>query len=342
MTRLLFAVVALAVVATTGSSLTTVLGQWDVAHFAAIAENGYAVEIDRAFFPGLPLLMRVGMGLGASPQASGVVIALICSALATWALYRLGGRLAAIAWLLAPTSVFTAVGYTESPFCAAAFWAWERASNKCWGQAAVLAALACTLRVSGLFLIGALAILALTQRGRVRLIVRRLAWLLLPAATLFGYVLFLYTETGSWTAWFSAQAAGWERGFHWPWEAFWNSWQSLQPGMYPEHPEWVWIFRGEMVSVFVGLAVAIVALAKRRIAESAWVAVQVLAFSLSYWFQSVNRAVLLWFPLWTQIAEFVETRRHGGWRAVWALVALAALALQGVWAWLFFSGRWAS
>ena len=42
------------------------------------------------------------------------------------ALYRLGGPLAAVARPFAPTAVFTVVPYTESLFCAAAFWAWER------------------------------------------------------------------------------------------------------------------------------------------------------------------------------------------------------------------------
>ena len=55
------------------------------------------------------------------------VVALICSALAAAALHRLGGPIAAVVWLLAPTTVFTMVPYTEAPFCAAAFWAWERA-----------------------------------------------------------------------------------------------------------------------------------------------------------------------------------------------------------------------
>ncbi|WP_347348794.1 mannosyltransferase family protein [Nigerium sp.] len=341
-TRLLIALVALAIARATGSSVLAMAGNWDVAHFAAIAENGYAIRTDIAFFPGLPLLMRAGMLVGLSPQLSGIVIALVCSALATWALYRLGGPFAAIAWLLAPTSVFTAVGYTESPFCAAAFWAWERATKKQWGAAALFAGLACTLRVSGLFLIGALAILALTQNGRLRERLRRLAWLLVPALVLFAYALYLFRMTGSWTAWFSAQAAGWERQFTWPWQAAINSWNSLQPGMYPEHPEWVWVFRGEMISMIVGAVVTLVALARRRIADAAWVAVQVLAFSLSYWFQSVNRAVLLWFPLWEQIGDVVESHRTGPWRVLWAIVVVGALALQVTWSWLFFTGRWAS
>ena len=92
-----------------------------------------------------------------------MVLSLACSAVAAVALLRLGGPWAAVAWLFAPTAVFTTVPYTESLFCAAAFWAWERARADRWAAAAVLAAVACTVRVSGLFLLGALAVMVLTS-----------------------------------------------------------------------------------------------------------------------------------------------------------------------------------
>ncbi len=70
------------------------------------------------------------------------------------------------------------------------------------------------------------------------------------------------------------------------------------------------MFRGEMVSMAVGvpgrrlLVRASGPAGGRRPlwAEASWVGVQVLAFSLSYWFFSVNRATLLWFPLWIMLA----------------------------------------
>ena len=95
---------------------------------------------------------------------TGVIISLVGSAVAAAALLRLGGPWAAVAWLFAPTAVFTTVPYTESLFCAAAFWAWERARADRWLAAALLTALACTLRVSGLFLVGALLVMIITSR----------------------------------------------------------------------------------------------------------------------------------------------------------------------------------
>ena len=358
-TRLMFAIVAVTIAVTERRSLDSVVAQWDVAHFLTIGTQGYADPNNMAFFPGWPLVLRVFTEFGLSPVLMGSVVALVCSLLAAFALRRLAGAWAAVAWLLAPTAVFTAVPYTEAAFCAAAFWAWERAEQRRWGQAALLAALACTLRVSGLFLIGALVLLALTQplrgrgsRGSGRPAGRSraggrgvaLAWLLLPVAVLGGYVLYLYGLTGSWTAWFSAQADGWHRGFHWPWEALRNHWDVLWRPT-PEHPEWVWMYRGEIVAWSAGVVVTFVCLARKRIAEAGWVGVQVLAFSLSYWLMSVNRAVLLWFPLWKLIGEFIDARaKHPtrGWLIVAWVVGLLAWALQIAWARLYFTGGWAS
>lgn len=343
-TRLSFAVIAVVLAITGGRTLESVVAQWDVAHFLTIAHDGYADTQEMAFFPGWPIILHTLEAVGLPAVLVGSAIALACSLAAAFALKRLGGTWAAIAWLLAPTAVFTAVPYTEAAFCAAAFWAWERAKSDRWGQAALLASVACTLRVSGLFLIGALVILALTQKRTAKgdTLLTRLSWLLLPTAVLFAYMAFLYGATGSWTAWYSAQEEGWQRQFHWPWEAVAMQWQVMwQPT--PEHPEWVWIFRGEMISWVVGVVATIVALIRKQIAEASWVGVQVLAFSLSFWLMSVNRAVLLWFPLWEQIGDFVESRpKTRGWLVIGWTVAVVAFGVQQLWAWLYFTGGWAS
>ncbi|MFV0405297.1 MAG: mannosyltransferase family protein [Propioniciclava sp.] len=342
-TRLSFAILAVVLAISGERTLSSVLAQWDVEHYLGIAREGYADPQRMAFFPGWPLVLGLFESAGLPTVVLGSLVASVCALLAALALQRLGGRFAAVAWLLAPTAIFTAVPYTEGAFCAAAFWAWERAKSDRWGQAALLASVACTLRVSGLFLIGALLILAITQQqtrtGDPRM--TRLAWLLLPTAVLGIYLAYLYGLTGSWTAWYSAQQAGWQRDFHWPWQAIANHIAQLNPN--PEHPEWVWIFRGELISWIVGLVVIVVALLRKQIAEASWVGVQVLALSLSQWLMSVNRSVLLWFPLWQQIGEYVESRpRTHGWITAGVVTGVLAFVLQMVWAWLYFTGRWAS
>lgn len=393
-----------------GWSVGGVLGNWDVAHFARIARQGYAPDPrEMAFFPGLPLLMRLGSAVGLAPEITGVLLCLVGSALAAWALARIvdgagdaaprgagpattalrdardaapgvsAGTWAAVAWLIAPTAVFTVVGYTEALFCAAAFWAWERARSERWAAAAGLAAVATTFRVSGLFLIGALAILALSRPAdrtlpviaRLRGVVTRLAWLLVPLAVLAAYVWYLWSLTGSWTAWFAAQQAGWQRTFTLPWDSISATLTAVRPGGYADANGWGWMFRYELVSFAVGLLTTGWMLRRRRWAEAAWVGVQLLAFSFSPWLMSVNRAVLLWFPTWMIIGELVSRAAgpaapaeaspvagagapvragRGRVRAGQVRVGRVVVALAGAgsvlmmvwWAWMFATGQWSS
>ncbi|MDU1524581.1 MAG: mannosyltransferase family protein, partial [Cutibacterium granulosum] len=164
-TRILLGLTLVLVMAAKDLSFVQATGNWDVKHFANIARHGYADPLEMAFFPGLPAIMHAGSWIGLPPEITGVVVALVCSGLAAAALYRIGGAVPAMLWLIAPTAAFTTIGYSEAPFVAAAFWAWERARSNRWGQAAALAAVACTMRVSGLFLVGALAVMAVVGDG---------------------------------------------------------------------------------------------------------------------------------------------------------------------------------
>ena len=199
------------------------VSNWDVRHFGELAAGGYLANPDgtlMAFFPGLPVLLSMGLG----PRHPGRghrgdhLAGRIGRAAA--ALLRLGGPWAAVAWLFAPTAVFTTVPYTESLFCAAAFWAWERARADRWLPAAILTALACTLRVSGLFLIGALLVMIITSRADVRHQDRPQPLMADPRRDAGVFAGYLYLLTGSWTAWYTAQKTGWVRELTWPWESF--------------------------------------------------------------------------------------------------------------------------
>ena len=355
---LIFAV-ALVLAVVQHRTLTNMVSNWDVQHFARLAAEGYRAEPDgtlMAFFPGWPGILWLFDQLGLSVAISGVMISTACSAVAAAALYRLGGRWAAVAWLFAPTAVFTVVPYTESLFCAAAFWAWERARADRWLAAALLTALACTVRVSGLFLIGALLVMIMTSSLVARLKLRRAALMLIPAAVIMTFGIYLYTLTGSWTAWYRAQSTGWVRELTWPWDSFLNTIPAILPGAYANHPWWAAVFRGEMISMAVGIGVTIwcivVSLRARKSpgsdrtlwGEASWVGVQVLAFSLSYWFFSVNRATLLWFPLWIMIGRWVTgSSVKGRWHHVLVACAFGVeIVLMLWWSWLFLTGHWAS
>jgi hypothetical protein len=351
--------VALVLAVVQHRTLTSMVSNWDVQHFGNLAAGGYLAEPDgtlMAFFPGWPTILWVFDQLGVPVAISGVIVSTACSAAAAAALYRLGGQWAAVAWLFAPTAVFTVVPYTESLFCAVAFWAGERARANRWLAATLFTALACTVRVSGLFLIGALLVMIIASPTSAASKLRRAALMLIPAAVIMAFATYLYALTGTWTAWYRAQSTGWVRQLTWPLDSFLNTIPAILPGAYADHPWWAAVFRGEVISMAVGIGVTIwcivVSIRARRSrgpksdhtmwGEASWVGVQVLAFSLSYWFFSVNRATLLWFPLWIMIGRWVE----GGSRPLHRVLVAAAFIVEIVlmlwWSWLFFTGHWAS
>lgn len=347
-TRALMLIVAQQIMLTNGAPLSSVLANWDVEHYLTIAEHGYRDPLDVAFFPGLPLLMRGFAAVGWDMVIATAIGAQFASGLAAIALHRIAGPWVACLWLLAPMSVFTAVPYTEPFFVAAAFWAWQRGLTGHWAHAGLLTALACSLRISGLFLVAALGIMALVQADRTLL--RRLRdslWLLLAVAVLAGYVIFLWQHTGSWTAWYSAQGAGWQRNLSWPWDALVATWPLTADSYWPGRAEVPVMFRLEIVSVAIGYLTAIWCLVRRRWAEFTWVAINVIVLSSSGWFMSVNRAVLLWFPAFVMVGGLLALRPAGrgaqAARRVFLVALLVAdLAVMAWWAWCFGTGRWAS
>ena len=359
--RGLIVAVALLLAVVQHRTLTNMVSNWDVEHFSKLATGGYFADPNgtlMAFFPGLPVIFSLFSQLGVPVAITGVVLSTVCSAIAAAALYRLGGQWAAVAWLFAPTAVFTMVPYTESLFCAAAFWAWERARSDRWLAAAVLTAVACTVRVSGLFLIGALLVMIITDRKSAAAKLRRAALMLIPASVIIAFATYLYVLTGSWTAWYRAQTNGWVRQLTWPWESFLNTIPAIMPGAYAHHPWWAAVFRGEMISMAAGVGVTVwcvvISLRAGRSpngpdrpmwGEASWVGVQVLAFSMSYWFFSVNRATLLWFPLWIMLGRWVAGPSRVS-RTAHRLLVAAAFTVEIVlmlwWSWLFFTGQWAS
>jgi Gpi18-like mannosyltransferase len=338
------------------------LGHWDSDRVIRLADQGYPVDdlSQAAIFPGLPLLLRGLHAVGLPYIIAGLLVSLVASALAAWALYRLArggvaGAVAVAAWSFAPMAVFTVVPYTESLFLAFALWAWLKARDDQWRWAGLLAFGACFVRVSGLFLVGALVLLAVWGYGKVDWrrfhwadLRRRLAWLALPLLALFSYTLYLRFHYGSWTTWMTAQEEGWSRSFHWPWEglkttlcaAHWDS--SCSAGYDVGNAA---IFSAEIIAVIAGFILTVVLLWRRRVPEAGWVGVQAGALACQIWFLSVARTALLWFPLWTTLGEIAGAKLKGqAWRLrlglalVW--LALSAL-LMVAWAVRFYNGAWA-
>jgi hypothetical protein len=294
---------------------------------------------NEAFFPGFPALLALGAAIGLPHVAVGLLVSFVAGGVAAVALARLGdldggsgvGRLAVLMWVFAPPAIFLAAPYTESLFLGFAIPAWLCARRGMWAYAGVLAAAACTVRVSGVFLLAALGVHWLTSRERQW---RDLPWLLVPLVPLAAWTAYLRVTTGDWLAWLDAQAQEWNREFTVPWTAFSNTWDAGFGGT--QTPGFAWMFRAEIVAMAVGVALTAALLMWRRWGEATWVGLQVIAFGTSFWYFSVPRATLLWWPLWIALAVVAVRRRW----VLWVYLCLS-VPLMAVWAAAFLTGRWA-
>ena len=107
------------------------------------------------------------------------------------------------------------------------------------------------------------------------------------------------------------------------------------------------VFRLELVSVALGVVVFLYCLIRRRWASASWVGIQVVAFSIGYWYMSVNRATLLWFPFFVALAEASRgPSKPPGlvllWRGITSIIVAADFAVMVWWSWRFFTGGWTS
>jgi hypothetical protein len=318
--------------------------RWDFVHFQGIAEFGYSGQPtgvpNEAFFPGLPALLWLGGLVGLPYVVTGLVVSFVAGGVAAVALGRLGdleggagaGRFAVLVWVFAPPAVFLAAPYTESLFLGLAIPAWLAARRGRWAAAGVLTALACTVRVSGLFLVAALIVEWLTSRHRGSW--ANLGWLLVPAIPVVAWMAYLRWLTGNWLAWLDAQVEEWNRELTWPWDAWTHTWAAAFGGT--QTPGFAWMFRAELVAVVIGVVLTAALLWWRRWGEATWVGVQVLAFVTSFWFFSVPRATLLWWPLWIVLAAVVVRRRW----MLWFYLAVS-VPLMAIWAAAFLTHRWA-
>ncbi|MCL2785013.1 MAG: hypothetical protein FWD55_06180 [Propionibacteriaceae bacterium] len=349
--RLVLMITALWVMHTQRFTLTEVFSRWDAVHFIRVAETGYGVLTETAFFPGLPLVMAAFSFVGIPAFVTGIVVSLVGSGLAAWALFRLAGGgqrgvIAVAAWSFAPVAVFTFVPYTEAIFCACAFWAFWYAKRDQWLWASVLAGAGCLFRVSGLFLIGALGLVALFGFGKStwKRKGQRLVWLVIPALVLFAYSLYLRLAFGSWTTWLDAQYFGWGRHFDWPWNALALT---LRIGglVGPTTSVTAVIFRWEVVALAIGIITTAVLFSEKKVPEGGWVGIQVLALSFQMALISLARCVLLWFPLFLFVSDLGRGRAGPRWnnlRRVLVII-LGCVEIIGMvwWAQRFFAGKWA-
>src|SRR5437764_3731149 len=167
-----------------GNLLVAPFARWDSVWYLAIAIGGYDHQAARtAFFPLYPLAVRGIGGIGSSwgfYLVSGIVISLICFAIALVLLYRLvelelGDEVARTTIMLiafCPMAFYFSAVYSESMFLLLSLGAILSARHGRWLLAGLLGALAAATRNSGIMLLVPLLLLYLygprTDREPIR------------------------------------------------------------------------------------------------------------------------------------------------------------------------------
>ena len=343
--------------------LTGGFEHWDAYLLRNIAEYGYfgphSIPHNVAFFPGYPVVLSAAHLIVRNWTLAELLVPAVAGCFAVVSLTRLaGGRRAALYLVTAPAAIFLMVGYSEVLFLALAVPAWHAATRGRWWRAALLAGLAGLVRPDALFLIPALAMMALTGRYRPegppgggqldteslsaasvpRVPLRmRLASAVVACTALAGpaaYEVYLRVQTGDWMAWSHALQAGWDLHQTTPAQALRTTWWAAF--RHPFSATIAFEFQLELGVMAVMLVAALVFAGAKRWPEAVYCGLAVVAFGTSTWYQTAPRTLLVLFPVWVALTRLSER---------WPWIRYAYLAISApiavVLGTLFLSGMWA-
>jgi len=324
--------------------------RWDSRWFESIATEGYVgtyvsdfedFRYNVAFFPAVPVLMRLGTMVGLSTTATGMAVSFVAGLAASFALVRLTkifggqGKWGAIAWMVAPTAVFLSAAYTEALFAAFAFWAWVQAREGRWASTGVLAGFASLTRPNGIFLLLGLITMFLMSRPQSRTAWMRGLWLSLPVLAVMGYFAYLKGITGSWTAWNDAQRDFWQRHLVDPFTALANTYELIFTFSPTGEPSSRMIT--EIIAMAILVAVTIIMGLRKWWPEMVFAGATALSLGTSSMYHSVPRTLVVVFPLWILLGLWMTRSRF----VRWTFVALGLPALLIV-TMLFTQNQWIS
>jgi xanthosine utilization system XapX-like protein len=229
--RVVTFLMAYAISAVSGLSLTDVLTRWDGGWYLAVVQRGYPDAVAEglgvqaqttiAFFPGYPLMIKAASSLtGISPAFTGVVISTLTGAAASVVLWLLAARVTdvksadrtVVLFCFFPAAFVLSMVYAEALFVLLVAGCLLTLMLERWAVAGLAAAFAGLVRPNGLVLTvccGWAAIQAIRRHGSWRPII---APLLAPTGTL-AFLWYLYLRTGDPLAYVHTQKRGWDQGF---------------------------------------------------------------------------------------------------------------------------------
>ncbi|HET6795190.1 MAG TPA: mannosyltransferase family protein [Acidimicrobiales bacterium] len=207
--------------------LVDLLGTWDAGWYVHLAAHGYTTSLDppngfsagMAFFPLLPLLIRMVSHLGPSPLAAGAILVAAVGLADAVLLRRLCLELtgdrgwadrAVLLWCLWPGAYVLSLVYAEGLTVLLALVCLLSLARRRWLAAGVAAALATATQPDALALVAgcAWAAASAVRRGDRRSLI---APVLAPAGFL-AYMGWLWSATGHPDAWYVVEGHFWKGG----------------------------------------------------------------------------------------------------------------------------------
>jgi hypothetical protein len=316
-------------------SLTCGFEQLDAIRLRNIAQHGYfspgSIAHNVAFFPGYPITLAVTHVLLHNWVLSELAVSGVAGCFVVVSLSRLAGTSRAVRYLLtAPAAMFLLVGYSECLFLALAIPAWQAAVRGQWRRAALLAGLSGVVRPDALFLVPALALMALRGPRGSRLpgIVTACSALAGPVA----YEVYLTVSTGTWRGWQLAQQEGWGLHLVTPVQALRDTWIAasshfLAVGVAFE-------LQMELAAMAAMLIATFLFLWWYKSPEAMFCGLAALALGTETWYQTSPRTLLVLFPIWVALAGL--DRRLSWFRYAWTGLSTPLAVAAGL---LYLSGH---
>lgn len=293
----------------TWTRLRDSFAHWDAISYLDIAARGYPARLDYhdAFLPGYPLLIKLFSLVTRDLVVAGVVVSALAGLVALVALAELvrrerdaaTARFAVWAVALAPVAFFLTGVYTESVFLAGAALSLLFMRSGRMRAAALAAAVATAVRVTGLVLLPVMLVELLVQR-RWRTEGRWAALIPLPLVL---YAAYMQLHTGDPLAFLHAQSLpSFGEAAAWPWDGLRATWITAATTADPVNRG---VFQREVIAGLAGLVLVIAAWVDARFPRSFALyctLVWLLAVSLTFW-RSVPRYDLALFVAVIVVAD---------------------------------------
>lgn len=317
------------------------LGQfmhWDSEYYVSIATSGYAYTPGRisnaAFWPLLPLGMKVLSWVGIRVEYAGFIISNVATLLAAGLLYRLvelekGDKVASRAvWLMLafPGSLYFSMLYTEGLFLFLSVGAFYLARRNRWLAAGALGFFVALCRANGFFIllpIGIEWLSTIHKEGWRDRATSAASLALVPLGTL-SHMLYLKLRFDDPFV-FQKAAIPFGRKLTWPWVPFFN----LEP-KYTEFYRFVFLGAPILAAICIGLAFH----RKLRASYIAYASILLLFYISTNYLESIPRYLAVSFPIYFVLADTLRSRE---WHTAVLAIFLGFLSLYTV---LWTNGYW--